>query len=185
MFSGRTALTIFAIAWVVSLTGDACHVASGTTRYLVPWMPHIWRSAFWFPFVVGAGILILALQGLVLGLPYRTRTRVDAVTAIAAVLGLYALTAAMRGQPIEVAVVLITASSIALWAWWDPSTGSLVSGLMAATVGPLVEIILAKLHVFAYADDVSQLWGVAPWLPSLYFAAGAVASGLWRALQRS
>jgi hypothetical protein len=26
------------------------------------------------------------------------------------------------------------------------------------------------------------LGGVAPWLPCLYFAAGAVAAGLWRAL---
>ena len=35
----------------------------------------------------------------------------------------------------------------------------------------------------AYGSDSDQLAGVAPWLPCLYFAAGAVAFRLWNALQ--
>jgi hypothetical protein len=34
-----------------------------------------------------------------------------------------------------------------------------------------------------YAADTDGLGGVAPWLPSIYFAAGAVATRLWSALQ--
>jgi hypothetical protein len=35
-----------------------------------------------------------------------------------------------------------------------------------------------------YASDSSSLGGVAPWLPCLYFGAGAVASGLWSVVAR-
>ena len=45
---------------------------------------------------------------------------------------------------------------------------------------PLAEIVLVELGAASYADD--SLFGVAPWLPCLYFGAGAVASGLWAAV---
>jgi uncharacterized membrane protein len=50
---------------------------------------------------------------------------------------------------------------------------------LAAVLGPLAEIGLVMWGASDYAPDASQLWGVAPWLPALYFAAGAVTSGLW------
>jgi hypothetical protein len=34
--------------------------------------------------------------------------------------------------------------------------------------------VLAKFGVFRYADDSDALFGVAPWLPALYFAFGVV-----------
>ena len=40
--------------------------------------------------------------------------------------------------------------------------------------------MLVELGAASYADD--SLFGVAPWLPCLYFGAGAVASGLWAAV---
>jgi cellulose synthase/poly-beta-1,6-N-acetylglucosamine synthase-like glycosyltransferase len=53
----------------------------------------------------------------------------------------------------------------------------------AAVLGPLAEIAIVQIGAASYAPDADDLGGVAPWLPFLYFAAGAVASGLWPALE--
>jgi hypothetical protein len=178
-----TGAAIFAIGFVASLLGDACHVASGTTAYDWDGVPAIWRSAIWFPFVVGGAVLGAALGGRRLGLPAaRSRTRIDALVGIAAVVALYALTAALRHQPLTVSMVLCWAIAVAIWAWWDPSPGSLAVAAGAAVLGPLAEVLIVEFGASHYAADADGLWGVAPWLTCLYFAAGAVGSGLWRVI---
>jgi len=47
-------------------------------------------------------------------------------------------------------------------------------GVLAAIGGPAVEAVLAKAGLFRYAEDSDALFGVAPWLPALYFAFGVV-----------
>jgi len=177
-----TGLVIFAIGFAASLAGDACHVTSGTTTYLWPGVPTLWQSGVWFPFLVGAAVLGAARSGLGAGLPKRPRRRLDVVIGSAAVLALYALTATMRGQPSTVSVVLCGAVAVVIWAWWDSSFGALCIALAAAVLGPLAEIGIVTVGAARYAEDSSSLGGVAPWLPCLYFGAGAVASGLWRAI---
>ena len=182
-----TAARIVLIGLVVSLAGDACHVASGTTRYLWDGVPTIWKSAIWFPPLVAAGVLALADLGrrLTPRLPATTqRTSTDVIAAAAAVLALYALTAVLHGQPVTVSVVLTTSLAIMIWAVWDPSPGAAIGGAIAAIAGPLVEIAIVALGASEYTDGSDQLAGVAPWLPALYFAAGAVAFRMWDALER-
>ena len=174
----RTAVTIAALGFVVALAGDACHVAAGATRYEWDGVPEIWRSQVWFPFLVAGAVLAAAWSGRRLGL--RGRPRVDVILGAALVLALYALTAVVDGEPATVSVVLCGAIAVAIWAWWDPSPGAFAVALSAAVLGPLAEIVLVELGAASYADDA--LFGVAPWLPCLYFGAGAVASGLWAAL---
>lgn len=178
-----TGLVIYAMGWVVSLLGDACHVASGTTEYLWRGVPNIWRSGVWFPFLVGLAVLGAARAGLRAQLPVRPRRRRDIATGIAAVLALYALTASLRGQPEVVAITLCAGVAYLIWSWWDPSLGALQVALGAAVAGPLVEIAIMASGAARYAEDADSMWGVAPWLPCLYFGAGAVASGLWRVVQ--
>ena len=43
-------------------------------------------------------------------------------------------------------------------------------------VGPIVEAVIAAAGLARYAEDSDALFGVAPWLPALYFAFG---SWLW------
>jgi hypothetical protein len=180
-----TAATIAALGFVVGLAGDACHVASGTTRYEWDGVPTIWRSAVWFPFLVAGAVLLAAWSGERAGLPgVRQRGRADVLTGAGVVLGLYALTAVLRHQPMTVSVVLTAALAVAIWSWWDPSPGTLAIAAGAAVAGPMAEIVLVALGAASYADDADGLGGVAPWLPCLYFAAGAVAAGLWRAIAR-
>ena len=188
MSDRSTTLVVLALGAVVSLCGDAAHVASGTTRYLWDDVPSIWKSAIWFPFLVSGAILALALLGRQLSErfpPVRARRRADVVAGAAAVLALYALTAALHGQPDTVSVVLVTALALAIWGTWDPSPGAALGGAIAAVAGPLAEILIVELGAAEYTSGSDSLAGVAPWLPALYFAAGAVAFRLWPALQET
>lgn len=180
----QTGLLIFVIGALAGLTGDACHVASGTTEYLWDGVPTIWRSAIWFPVLVGGAVLGAALAGRRAGLPARTRDRRDAGIGIAAVIAMYSLTAALRFEDMTVSVVLFSALAAAIWFCWDPSPGALAIALGAAILGPVAEILIVQLGASQYTAPSDGLFGVAPWLPCLYFAAGSVASGLWSALQR-
>jgi hypothetical protein len=178
-----TAAVVFLLGFAVGLAGDACHVTSGTTRYEWDALPEIWQSRAWFPFLLAGSVTGGAWLAHRFGLPAgRARSRADAVIGAALVLALYAVTAALRGEPTTVSFVLTGALAVAIWAWWDPSPGALVVAVAAAVLGPLAEIVLVELDAASYAADADELAGVAPWLPALYFAAGAVASGLWMAV---
>lgn len=168
--------------------GDAGHVASGTTRYLWDDVPTIWRSAVWFPVLVSGGVLAMAAAGRALAgrlPPARIRSRRDVLPAAAAILALYALTAALRGESETVSVVLVASLAVLVWGVWDPSPGAALAGLVAAVLGPLAEIGIVALGAAEYTQGSDSLAGVAPWLPALYFAAGAVAFRLWPALERA
>ena len=144
-------------------------------------MPVIWKSQIWFPVLLAGSVLAAAWAGQRASLPaLRVRGRADAAVGAALVLALYALTALLRGEPATVSVTLTAAIAVAIWAWWDPSPGAFVLATVAAVLGPAAEALLVELGAATYADD--GLAGVAPWLPCLYFAAGAVASGLWSAV---
>jgi hypothetical protein len=128
-------------------------------------------------------VLVAAWMGRRADLPARERDGRDVVLGAALVLGLYALTATLRGEPATVSVLLTGAIAVAVWAWWDPSPSAFVIAVGAAVLGPLAEIVLVALDAASYASDSDDLAGVAPWLPCLYFAAGAVASGLWAPIE--
>jgi hypothetical protein len=171
---------IFGLGFVVALAGDATHVASGTTEYL--WdLPVIWRSAFWFPFAVGAAVVAAAHAAERWGPPpAKTHSLAEAAQGAASVAALYALTAVVHDDPATVSVTLTAAIAVAIWAWWDPSPRALTTALAAAVLGPAAEIGVVALGASQYAPSADGLLGVAEWLPCLYFAAGAVASGLLR-----
>lgn len=180
-----TAAVIALLGVVVGLAGDACHVASHTTRYEWSGVPTVWRSAIWFPLLLSIAVLAAAwLSERVATPPARRRTRADAALGASVVLALYGLTALLRHQPTTVSVVLTGSIAVALWAWWDPSPGALTVAVGAAALGTLAEIAIVAAGAASYADGVDGLAGVAPWLPCLYFAAGAVASRLWAAIAR-
>lgn len=183
MSGHRTAFAVLGLGALIALAGDATHVASGTTRYRWDGVPTVWRSAIWFPVLVSASVLAAALAGRRAGLPSRPRSRGDAFAGAAAVLALYALTAALRGEDQTVSVVLTAAIAGGIAMAWDPSPGALLVAAAAAVLGPAAEIGVVATGAAEYAADSEGLLGVAPWLPCLYFAAGAVAGGLWRALE--
>ncbi|HEU0191674.1 MAG TPA: hypothetical protein VFR17_10475 [Mycobacterium sp.] len=48
--------------------------------------------------------------------------------------------------------------------------------MLAAVIGPAVESVIAATGQFRYAESSDGLFGVAPWLPPLYFGFGIVAA---------
>ena len=92
---------LFALGVAGGLLGDQGHVASGTTAYLPSskGVPFVWESPLWFPALVGLLTASLAEARLRLAPTHRAGGAEDGVAAVAAVLGLYALTALIRHQP--------------------------------------------------------------------------------------
>jgi hypothetical protein len=174
-----TAAVVFALGALVALLGDACHVKSGATSYLEHWTPRLLCSPAWFPIIVGLGVLCAAAVGRRAGLPARPRGRREVVMGVSAVLALYALTAVIHMQPAVVSVTVCAAAALLIWASWDPSPAGFALALVAAVVGPLAEIGTVALGAARYSPGTDGLFGVAPWLPCLYFASASVASGLW------
>jgi hypothetical protein len=169
-------LILFALGVAGGLIGDQGHVVSGTTRYLDHGVPFIWESAIWFAAMVGSGTVALAVIRVRLG-PARPGGLRDGALGVAAVIGLYAVTALVRDAPLGPATAVVyalAAIGIALMA----DRPALVCAALAAVAGTVTEIVLAKLDVFEYADDIDVLFGVAPWLPGLYLLFGVVAARL-------
>jgi hypothetical protein len=73
--------------------------------------------------------------------------------------------------------VLIYSLAVITWCVLGDGSGA-VCGVLAAIGGPIVEAVIAEAGVFRYADDSDALFGVAPWLPALYFAFGVVVAVL-------
>ena len=169
---------LFAIGAAGGLIGDAGHVQSGTTTYLDDSVPFIWESALWFPVLVGLATATTGELRLRLGPP---RPGFDArvgVAAIAAVIGIYALTAIVHTDPEQPATVLIAMLAVLVVCWLADGWPAVVCGISAAVIGPVAEIVIVELDLAEYAPTADSLGGVALWLPFLYLAFGVVAARL-------
>ena len=62
--------------------------------------------------------------------------------------------------------------------WLGGGRPAMICGLAAAIVGPAAEILIVELDLAEYAPTADSLFGVAPWLPALYFAFGVVVARL-------
>lgn len=174
---------LFLIGVAIALIGDAGHVDAGITEYLWDDVPNIWKSALWFPLLVGSAVAVGGLIGSRFDLPHTSRDGRDAALGALAILGLYCLTTVVADSPSIAASGLHWALAVIVWLWWDPSLGAFVFAIVASVVGPLAEIIMVELGASRYLPGHDELFGVAPWLIPLYFATGAVLSGIFRALQ--
>ena len=171
---------LFLLGAAGGLIGDQGHVASGTTAYLAPArsVPFIWQSPLWFPVLVGLLTASLAELRLRLAPALILARWSDGVAAVAAVLALYAITALVRHQPLAASTVLVYALAAVIWRALGGNLPAALCGVLAAIVGVCSEIALVGAGVFEYSHQIDRLAGVAPWLPALYFAFGAVAARL-------
>src|SRR5882757_3116571 len=168
---------LFTLGAAASLIGDHSHVATGTTEYLTDAVPFIWSSPIWFPIAVGAATVLLAELRLRLRAPRESVTMRQGLAGVAAVIGIYVITALEHTAPAVPVTVLICALAVITWCVLGDGPGA-ICGALAAIGGPIVEVALAAAGVFRYADDSKALFGVAPWLPALYFAFGVVVAVL-------
>jgi len=170
-------LALFIIGAAGGLIGDQGHVVSGTTRYLDHGVPFIWKSAIWFPLLVGAATAATAELRLWLAEP-RPGDVWEGIGGAASVIAIYAVTALVRDAALGPASALVWALAVlVLWRFGD-GRPALICAIAAATIGTVVEIAMVGAGVFEYADPINSLGGVPPWLPGLYFAFGVVAARL-------
>jgi hypothetical protein len=148
-------------------------VTTGTTEYLTDAAPFVWSSPIWFPLFVAVATVSLAELRLRLRAP---RTAVSVRQGVAG-LGIYVITALEHTAPTVPVTVLICALAVITWCVLGDGPGA-ICGVLAAIGGPIVEAVLAGAGLFRYADDSDALFGVAPWLPALYFAFGVVVAVL-------
>lgn len=173
---------LFAIGVAVALIGDASHVQAGITEFL--WdLPAIWKSAIWFPLLVGTKIALGGLIGDRLGLARKEHDRAEGLIAAALILGVYCLTTLVADQQEIAGNGICWAIAIVIWLWWDPHLPAMVFGLVTMVIGPAAEIVVVELGASRYLPGYDALLGVPPWLLPLYFATGVVLSGIWRALR--
>ncbi len=171
------ALLLFALGAVGSLVGDHSHVVTGTTEYLSDAVPFVWSSPMWFPILVALATVSIAELRLHLPAPRTSVTARQGIAGVAAVIGIYVTTALVHAAPAVPADVLIYALATVTWCALGDRWGALC-GLIAAVGGPLVEVAIAAAGLARYADGSDALFGVAPWLPPLYFVFGVVVAML-------
>lgn len=173
----RELLVLFVVGASAALVGDHSHVVTGTTEYFTDAVPFVWSSPIWFPALVGAATVSLAELRLHLSDPRATVTARQGLAGIAAVLGAYVTTALVHSAPPVPSTTLIVAMAVITWCALGDKP-AVVCGVSAAVIGPIVEIVLVKVGVFAYNVDSDGLFGVGPWLVPLYFAFGVVVAML-------
>jgi hypothetical protein len=168
---------LFLIGAVVAPIGDHGHITTGTTAYLSRAIPFVWDSPLWFLLMVGLSTAALGDLRLRLAAPRKDLTWRDGLTALAAMMAVYAITALLRHQPLVPATLLIVALTILVTGLLGDRAGT-ICGVAAAVGGVVVEAVMIKAGLFQYADDIALLVGVAPWTPALYFCFGVVAARL-------
>jgi hypothetical protein len=173
---------LFLLGAAAALVGDHAHVVTGTTTYLFPRtsllshsVPFVWSSPLWFPALVGATTVSLAELRLHLPRPRTDVTPRQGLAGVAAVIGTYVVTALVHAAPGVPATALICTLAVIIWCALGDGP-AVICGVLAAVVGPVVEIVLVDVGVFRYGETCDQLFGVGPWLVPLYFAFGVVAA---------
>jgi hypothetical protein len=168
---------LFVVGAVAGLIGDHCHVVTATIEYLPRShrVPFVWSSPIWFPVLVGTGTVLLAELRLHLGAARTTASMGQGLGGIAAVLGIYAITALMHAAPADATTVLICALAAITWCVLGDRF-AVVPAIGAAIVGTALEVILSAVGVFRYTHGSDGLLSVAPWLPPLYVAFAVAAA---------
>src|SRR6476469_6578357 len=108
-------LFLFTLGAAASLIGDHSHVATGTTEYLTDAVPFIWSSPIWFPLLVAFATVSLAELRLRMRAPRTSVTPRQGVAGVAAVIGIYVITALEHTAPAVPVTVLIYALAAITW----------------------------------------------------------------------
>lgn len=167
------ALILFAIGATAGSALDAIHTHSGTTVYTSP-IRAAFDMAWWTPPLFGfAGLSIGISYPLVKHLhgfecaPVHPVRRV--AIAFVTFVGLYFVSGFLpASNPVKLAVLL--AGALALGLTIARTKLAFALALLAAVVGPLVEITLVSQGAFLHLQP--DFAGIPMWLPALYASGG-------------
>ena len=189
----KKVLTLFAVGFVIGPIGDFFHVHTGTTAYPPEiYGLYFWGLPFWVPLLFGAASLAVGLShpafDKILG-PDRLRPGAQGlgrvVFGLLIFIGAYTLSGYLPDSYGWHNDLLLALIAMATWALLDWTWQGLVLGVLTAVSGAAAEMILVHLGVFSYLPPRNTLWGVAPWLPYLYFTASVTVGNLGRYLSKA
>ncbi len=176
-------LFLFIIGSVFGPIGDFFHVLTNTTAYpQSAYAFYIWLVPYWvFPLfgfaTFGIGFTyFLAIKFL----PRLYKPVIPDVKII--IFGLmllvimYSLSGFLPKPPGGVTDLIIWAVAVLAWLFLDRSLVALLIGILTAIVCSGVEIVLVRNNIFYYQENSINMFGIASWVPSLYFI-GSVAVG--------
>jgi hypothetical protein len=176
--TGKSLVILFAIGATFGLIGDHAAVDSGATRYLdAGGVPFIWDSPIFFPVMVGLATASIGELRLHLA-PPRRGDFWEGLGAASSVLGIYLLTSILADESTSTATAFIACLAALVLVRVGDGRPAIVCGVIAALLGPVVEMIEHSAGIFEYTDNVDDLAGVGPWLVPLYFAFGVVSARL-------
>ncbi|MCH9684185.1 MAG: hypothetical protein K0V04_22320 [Deltaproteobacteria bacterium] len=170
------------LAWLCGATigpvGDHFHVATGVTEYFTDFGP-IWlgNSPLWFVLLVATFMATIAVgQGRLANNGRGRAANRWIFGSPVVVLALYLTTSFYPSRDGGTLELVILAGAVATYLVLDRTWFGLVFGVMVAVGATAFEWGLVQLGVFRYLPQSDELFGVAPSLLPLYFAA-SVATG--------
>ena len=140
------AVFLFVLGAVASLVGDHSHVVTGTLS-APDSAPFVWSSPIWFPVLVGAATVAVAELRLRLPAPRASVTPRQGLAGVAAVVGIYVVTALVHTAPPVPATALVYALAVIAWCVLGDRAGAICGGV-AAIAGTVVEAVLVNTGVF-------------------------------------
>ncbi len=186
----KNVLILFSLGFFLGPIGDFCHVVAKTTGYPQGIFGiYFFRIPFWVPFLFGLATLAIGLShprlDRLLGKPpvrpgMKNWTKVG--TGILLFLSLYGISGFMPWKTGGINDLVLAGLGLFLWWEYDRSWQGIVLGILTAIAGTCVEIALVHLGAFFYLPPKNNLFGVASWLPWLYFAASVTVGNLGRRL---
>lgn len=171
----KTGFLIFLLGFFLAPIGDMMHVATGTTSYPNTYGLYLFGIPWWvFPFFGISGVLLAFGNDLMDTKLFGRKIRKGETTAFYAYFGVtlflisYILSGLLKDNLILAHLILGTLG-ITFWYFLDRTLPGILIGLYTMVIGTSVEIFLVHNKVFSYMPPDTFLFGVASWLPWLYF----------------
>lgn len=151
------------------------HVATGTTSYPDTYAWYLLGIPWWvFPFFGVSGVALAIGNDLmdtkIFGRPARKgeTKKSYAYFGVTLFLVCYILSGLLKDYPL-LAHLVLGSLGISFWYFLDKTLSGILIGIYTMVIGTSVEIFLVHNKVFAYLPPDTSLFGVASWLPWLYF----------------
>ncbi|MCB1215287.1 MAG: hypothetical protein KDK66_07405 [Deltaproteobacteria bacterium] len=186
-------IILFALGALLAPVGDYFHLLSQTTQYPEGAYAFLFFDAipWWVPLMFGSASLLMGLSipasDVFLG---KVTRPVDtkplwAWAGVFNFLFFYIVSGYLPGQEGLGAVVILALAGLVLWWALDHTWQGFLLALVSAFLGTITEVTLVYLKVFSYLPPKNTLFGVAKWLPCLYFIAGVTVGNLGRLLRKN
>lgn len=192
MSSFHRILILFILGFFLGPVGDYAHVISGTTGYPQSVFGfYVMGIPFWVPLLFASASLAVGLShpwmdrwlGKAVDRP-GTRGMGIAIFGLLVFMAVYGLSGFLPWPTGGLSDLVLMFLATLVWIFLDRSWQGLILGAFTAIIGTAVEITLVHYHAFYYVFPKDNLYGVASWLPWIYFTASVTLGNFGRVLAK-